>query len=314
MIMRSSARSPWLPMVAAFVWLSPAASAVTIDWVTIGDPGNACDPQMSGCHGSVADVYRIGKHEVTNAQYAEFLSAKAASDPLGMYNTDMGTTIWGGIERSGSSGSHTYSLVAGREQMPVTGRPSHGIEIIGCSAREDATYVATATMAAVSDPDQLREDRIESGGYGELEPFKQLDTHRAVEFSGDQTSDVEVELDRLFHIDELEHLSRFDGPASQRFVEMESRARQRAEELVLDGKNAIAVENEVEILGHPRFAVHDRRDAARQVKPDPKAVEHGGHLRESGLETFSRDHGRPGRRSASWRPDPSRTGGARPPV
>jgi len=49
-----------------------------------GDPGNACDTQTQSCFGAVAYSYRISKYEVTNAQYAEFLSAKAASDPLGL--------------------------------------------------------------------------------------------------------------------------------------------------------------------------------------------------------------------------------------
>jgi formylglycine-generating enzyme required for sulfatase activity len=81
----------------------------------VGDPGNAAD--ITG-FGAVATAYRISETEVTNAQYAEFLNAKAASDPLALYNTNMGAGI-GGITRSGSSGSFTYSAIAGREDMPV---------------------------------------------------------------------------------------------------------------------------------------------------------------------------------------------------
>jgi formylglycine-generating enzyme required for sulfatase activity len=95
-----------------------AGTAVTIDWVTVGAPGNACDPQSQGCFGAVADTYLIGKYEVTNAQYAEFLNAQAASDPLGLYDTRMAGTF-GGITQSGSSGSFTYSTVVGRENKPV---------------------------------------------------------------------------------------------------------------------------------------------------------------------------------------------------
>ena len=47
------------------------AKGVEFDWVTVGDPGNACDTQTDGCFGSVAGAYRISKYEVTNAQYAE---------------------------------------------------------------------------------------------------------------------------------------------------------------------------------------------------------------------------------------------------
>ena len=97
---------------------APAPPVVTFDWVTVGDPGNACDPTGPGrCFGAVGYTYRIAKHEVTNAQYAAFLNAKAASDPLGLYNTDMAT--WSGMTRSGSPGSYTYSVVTGRENVPV---------------------------------------------------------------------------------------------------------------------------------------------------------------------------------------------------
>lgn len=113
--MRIAARSLWLPLVAAFLFSAPGASAVNIDWVTVGAPGNAAD---NTGYGAVAEVYRISETEVTNAQYAEFLNAKAASDPLALYNTNMGSGV-GGITRSGSSGSYTYSAIAGREAMPV---------------------------------------------------------------------------------------------------------------------------------------------------------------------------------------------------
>ena len=108
--------SLFLPLVAASLFLAPAASAVSIDWVTVGAPGNAADTTGFG---SVAETYRISKTEVTNAQYAEFLNAKAASDPLGLYNTNMGAVSFGGITRSGSAGSFSYSAKAGRENKPV---------------------------------------------------------------------------------------------------------------------------------------------------------------------------------------------------
>jgi len=101
-----------------FLLLAGSASAVTIDWVTVGGAGNTCDVQSQGCFGAVAQSYRISKTEVTNAQYAEFLNAKAAADPNALYNTNMGSGT-GGITRSGSSGSFTYSAIAGRENKPV---------------------------------------------------------------------------------------------------------------------------------------------------------------------------------------------------
>ena len=82
-------RRPWSSLLLS-VLIAWAASAVATDWTFVGDPGNACDPQGPGrCFGGVGYSYRIAAHEVTNAQYAEFLNAKAASDPLGFYSTDM---------------------------------------------------------------------------------------------------------------------------------------------------------------------------------------------------------------------------------
>ncbi len=56
---------------------------------------------------------------MTNAQYAEFLNAKAAADPLGLYNPNMGSSAQGGITRSGSSGSFTYAVKPGFADKPV---------------------------------------------------------------------------------------------------------------------------------------------------------------------------------------------------
>jgi formylglycine-generating enzyme required for sulfatase activity len=95
-----------------------AAQAVDIDWVTVGDPGNACETQTQGCFGAVADTYRISRYETTNAQYAVFLNAVAATDSNDLYNTEMGSGF-GGITRDGSPGSYTYAAIPGREQMPV---------------------------------------------------------------------------------------------------------------------------------------------------------------------------------------------------
>ena len=65
-------------------------------------------------------VYKISKYEVTNAQYAEFLSAVAETDTNGLYSTSMGSdATFGGITRSGVSGSFTYDVKAGFEDKPV---------------------------------------------------------------------------------------------------------------------------------------------------------------------------------------------------
>jgi sulfatase modifying factor 1 len=115
--MRHTLRS--IAFLAASLGLASGAWGVTFDWVTIGRPGNACDPQSFSCYGAVDYYYKVSRYEVTNAQYAEFLNAKAASDPLGLYDTGM-TGVHGGIERSGSVGSYTYSAIPGTESRPVT--------------------------------------------------------------------------------------------------------------------------------------------------------------------------------------------------
>ena len=101
-------------VVLCTLWSVPA-SAVTIPTVPVGNAGNAAD--ITG-YGSVAYNYRIGTYEVTNAQYAEFLNAKAKSDPLNLYHTGM-ASAFGGIVRSGSSGNYSYTVIAGRGACPL---------------------------------------------------------------------------------------------------------------------------------------------------------------------------------------------------
>jgi hypothetical protein len=113
--------------LACAALLAAPASAVTIDWVTVGDPGNVADTEVMACcgsstgttgYGAVAGAYLISKYETTNAQYAEFLNAVAATDTNALYHWHMGRGL-GGITRSGSSGSFSYGTRAGREAMPV---------------------------------------------------------------------------------------------------------------------------------------------------------------------------------------------------
>jgi sulfatase modifying factor 1 len=101
----------------------PNAHAVTIDWVTVGDPGNTAD---TNGYGAVADVFQIGKYEVTIQQYADFLNAKAQSDPYSLWKQDMnGNLNIAGISRAGTSGTYTYSVKAPTGSTP-TGANSPG--------------------------------------------------------------------------------------------------------------------------------------------------------------------------------------------
>ena len=100
--------------------LNAIQGVVTIEMVTVGNAGNAADttgdPNPAG---AVAYEYRIGKYEVTNAQYAAFLNAVAATDANNLYDTNMGINARGGITRSGASGSFTYAVKANMGDKPV---------------------------------------------------------------------------------------------------------------------------------------------------------------------------------------------------
>ena len=104
-----------LAVLAGVSFVTPALAVVNIAWVPVGNAGNAPDPSpASGPYGAVGYAYNIGKYEVTNAQYADFLNAKGASNSAGIYNATMGHTggtyRYGNIIQSGSSGSYTYSV------------------------------------------------------------------------------------------------------------------------------------------------------------------------------------------------------------
>jgi len=99
-----------------------------MEFVTVGDAGNSADTRpvtwlgTNYYFGNVDYEYKIGKYEVTNAQYCAFLNAVAASDPCGLYDINMGDSSYpsrGGIIQSGSSGSYTYNTIAGRANLPV---------------------------------------------------------------------------------------------------------------------------------------------------------------------------------------------------
>ena len=95
-------------LVAAFT-ITPnlhAQPLVNIETVTVGDPGNAAD--TTG-YGAVADVFAIGKYEVTIGQYTTFLNSAASvtSDSyiVDLWSQEMTYNLepqTAGISRSGS--------------------------------------------------------------------------------------------------------------------------------------------------------------------------------------------------------------------
>jgi formylglycine-generating enzyme len=100
-------------LIALLIGMPVCARAVTIDLVSVGNPNNNGElvPGV-GLFGRVTKSFQMGRTEVTNAQYVEFLNAKAAADPFALYNPSMGIFSDGGITRSGEPGTFTYSVRA----------------------------------------------------------------------------------------------------------------------------------------------------------------------------------------------------------
>ena len=110
-----------------FLFFSASVHALTIDTVVVGNPGNAGNEDfgLTGVKrpiyplGVVDYVYKIGKFDVTNSEYSEFLNAVAKTDTHGLYNSGMRTRTHGGITRTGSSGNYSYAPRGNMGNKPV---------------------------------------------------------------------------------------------------------------------------------------------------------------------------------------------------
>ncbi|NBU72816.1 MAG: hypothetical protein EBS53_15465, partial [Bacteroidetes bacterium] len=95
-----------------------------VDFVTIGNPGNAGDTLVmedgTTGYGDVSYQYKIGKYEITTAQYCAFLNSVAKTDPYGLYLDAMSTDQYSRtVVRSGVLGSYTYRPIGGYESHPI---------------------------------------------------------------------------------------------------------------------------------------------------------------------------------------------------
>jgi sulfatase modifying factor 1 len=117
MLTRFTRRLLAIHIAAALCLLAPPALAapITIDMVTVGDPGNANDTGGTG-NGAVAYSYQIGKYDVTIGQYTSFLNAAdpSGTNPNGIYNASMGTDLnSAGISyTSGASAGSKYAVIS----------------------------------------------------------------------------------------------------------------------------------------------------------------------------------------------------------
>jgi len=109
--------------IALFSFCQSDLMAVSMNWALVGDAGNTADTELMSDgttdYGRVNYAYKIGTYEVTNNQYCEFLKAVAVTDTYGLYSTNMNTSTWGGIQRTGSQGSYQYTVKSGQGNKPV---------------------------------------------------------------------------------------------------------------------------------------------------------------------------------------------------
>ena len=107
-------------VAALLVALAGSVQAITIDWVTVGDAGNAADTAPAG-YGAVSTAFQIMKYEFTNQQYVDFLNTVATgSDPYALYQpVGQGGDARCGVIRSGALGSYTYAVKANMGDKPV---------------------------------------------------------------------------------------------------------------------------------------------------------------------------------------------------
>lgn len=87
-----------------------------IDFISVGDTSNS--GHVSG-FGAVNYAYQAAKFLVTNDEYVEFLNSVAQTDPYGLYDLSMTSVPIGGINRSGSNGSFTYTSKTNMGNKPI---------------------------------------------------------------------------------------------------------------------------------------------------------------------------------------------------
>jgi len=122
--------------------------SASLEFVTVGDPRNAADTRVmndgTSGYGAVSYTYQIGKYDITVAQDTSFLDAIGRTDPYHL-GTDMP-----GITRTGSSGSYSYNIVPGAENLPV-GAVSWGSAVRFANWLENGQPTGTLTGDPVAD-------------------------------------------------------------------------------------------------------------------------------------------------------------------
>jgi formylglycine-generating enzyme required for sulfatase activity len=104
-----------LAALACLLAAPALAAPITIDMVTVGNPGNVNDTGGTN-NGAVNYSYQIGKYDVTIGQYASFLNAADpnGTNPNNIYNSSMATdrNIAGISYTSGASAGSKYAVIS----------------------------------------------------------------------------------------------------------------------------------------------------------------------------------------------------------
>lgn len=110
------------------------STTLDMDFVSVSNPNNIPDdgtlylfdnaeyvPMESANLGVVNKNYRIGKHEITNQQYVQFLNAVATTNDRNLFKSSMSSSAIGGITRigDGSSTPYEYSVKSNMGNKPV---------------------------------------------------------------------------------------------------------------------------------------------------------------------------------------------------
>ena len=147
--------------------------SASLQFVTVGSPGNAPDPATGSVYGEVDYTYSMGKYDVTFGQYCQFLNDVATtSDPYGLYNSGMAGGAAARIVQSGNPGNYSYSVTGSNSQgvnCPIldvswgdaarfcnwlqNGQPTSGTESTGTTETGSYTLnggTSTAALMAVT--------------------------------------------------------------------------------------------------------------------------------------------------------------------
>jgi hypothetical protein len=89
--------------MALLAQAAPATKA--LDFVLIGDPGAPAEPTTGV--GRVNTTFRMGRYEISNAQYAQFLNAVAnQADPHRLWHRNQAEGPMGFIQRLSNDGQY----------------------------------------------------------------------------------------------------------------------------------------------------------------------------------------------------------------